>query len=86
MATSKKQACVGFDFCLAAVGMQSIRLRLQDVRLALAKCKEMIRGTVRHLHVKVTHEVTVQLPPDWKPRRERERERERHQSKKQSDI
>lgn len=51
--------------------MQSWRRRLHDIRTVIGKTKERFRAVHHHLHVKVTHEVTVQLPPDWKPRRER---------------
>lgn len=59
------------DYALSLLSLTSIRRRLFDIQNVVSKVREKFRSHNKHLHIKVTHEVTVQLPPDWKPRRER---------------
>lgn len=56
--------------------MLNIRKRLFDIQQIVNRVRERFKSVSKHLHIKVTHEVTVQLPPDWKPRRERMREQQ----------
>lgn len=51
--------------------MQFFRRRIHEIQQLVQKTKEKFKTFARHLHVKVAHDVTVELPPDWKPRRER---------------
>jgi hypothetical protein len=59
------------DFSLYVLSLQFFRRRMHEIQTIISKAREKFRNIGRHLHVKVTHEVTVELPADWKPRRER---------------
>ena len=59
------------DFSLLSLSLQFFRRRMHEIQTIINKAKERFRHIGRHLHVKVAHEVTVELPADWKPRRER---------------
>ena len=59
------------EFSLYTLSLQFFRRRMHEIQTIISKAREKFRHIGRHLHVKVTHEVTVELPADWKPRRER---------------
>ena len=59
------------DFVLSVLSLHNIRRRLFDIQQVVNRVRERFKTGSKHLHIKVTHEVTVQLPADWKPRRER---------------
>lgn len=61
----------GFDFALTLYSLTYFRRRLFEIQTLISSFRKRYirRGT--HIHVKVTQEVTVNLPEGWVPRRQR---------------
>lgn len=59
----------GFDYTLTVYTLDFIRRRIQEIGAVVSTFRKTLARAGTHLHVKVTQEVTVNLPEDWKPRR-----------------
>lgn len=62
------------DFALSALSICNMHKRLFELQHLVSRFRDKLKYSNKHLHIKVTHEVTVQLPADWKPRNQRMKE------------
>lgn len=61
----------GFDFALTLFSLTYFRRRVFEIKSLLGTFRRRVIRLGTHLHVKVTQEITVNLPDGWVPRRHR---------------
>lgn len=68
-----KQNKIADDYIFFLPACYKIRKRLADMQGFMRKCMQSLQFSNKILHVNVSQVVTVNLPPGWKPRRERQK-------------